>query len=66
MKIAVMGIGNILLMDGGIGIHVIEELKGMDLPEGVEVFDCDTDPFLDLESMDGVDKAIIVDAYREL
>jgi len=35
----VLGVGNILLEDEGIGVRVIEAMQGMSLPEGVELFD---------------------------
>ena len=31
-KIVVIGIGNLLLMDEGIGVHTINELEKYDLP----------------------------------
>lgn len=37
--ILVLGIGNILLQDEGIGVRVIEHLKGHPLPENVELVD---------------------------
>lgn len=38
-KILVMGIGNILFKDDGIGIHVVQRLMDMSLPPDVEVVD---------------------------
>ena len=35
----VLGIGNILMKDEGVGVHVVEALQGMPLPEDVEVAD---------------------------
>jgi len=35
----VLGIGNILLRDDGVGVHVVEALRTTDLPERVEVVD---------------------------
>lgn len=63
-RIAVVGIGNLLLKDEGIGIHVIEELKKKKLYSNVETYDCATRAFLVLESIDQKDKAIIIDAYK--
>jgi len=63
-KIAVVGIGNLLLKDEGVGIHVIEELKKKKLSSNVETYDCATRAFLVLESIDQKDKAIIIDAYK--
>jgi hydrogenase maturation protease len=64
-KIAIIGIGNLLMGDDGIGIHVVEELienRQMSIPQGVEIYDGMTDSLLVLEQMEGADKAIIIDA----
>ncbi|MGB2728194.1 MAG: hydrogenase maturation protease [Halobacteriota archaeon] len=64
-KIAIIGIGNLLMGDDGIGIHVVKELvenRRMSIPQGVEIYDGMTDSFLVLEQMEGADKAIIIDA----
>ena len=37
--ILIIGIGNTLLKDEGIGVHVIERLKTLALPEDVEVLE---------------------------
>ena len=64
MKIAVIGVGNILCGDEGVGIHIINKLKYEPLSPNVEVYDCDTDVFAVLEAMDGAKKAIIIDAMH--
>ncbi len=38
-KVVVIGVGNVLLRDEGVGVHVAQELKKKDLPSGVEVHD---------------------------
>jgi len=63
-KIAVIGIGNLLLRDEGVGVHVVNELLGLQLPDNVEVYDCGTGGLSILDLLDGFDKAIIVDAVR--
>lgn len=60
-----IGIGNLLMTDDGIGIHVINELQERKLPPNIEVYDGQTIAFLVLEQMDGMDKAVIIDAYRK-
>jgi hydrogenase maturation protease len=37
--ILILGIGNILLKDEGVGVHVVKKLEGMPLPDNVEVVD---------------------------
>ncbi|MBL7120259.1 MAG: HyaD/HybD family hydrogenase maturation endopeptidase [Dehalococcoidia bacterium] len=62
-KIAVIGVGNLLLRDEGIGVHVVQALQGMDLENSgdVQVIDAGTSPDVVL-SLEGVDKLIIIDA----
>ncbi len=65
-RIAVIGVGNLLLKDDGVGIHAIQALERMeDLPSNIELFDCDTNAMLVLEAMDKKDRAILIDAYRQ-
>lgn len=61
-KIVIVGVGNILCGDEGVGVHVIEELKKHRLPDNVKVYDCGTAGLEVLELLDEADKAIIVDA----
>lgn len=60
--VAVVGVGNILCADEGVGVHVVNELKRMALPPYVKVFDCGTNGFAVLEAVDGAEKAVIIDA----
>lgn len=64
MKIAVIGIGNILLGDEGVGVRIVEELRKRDLPENVEVHDGATSGIALLNFLEDKDKAIIVDAVK--
>lgn len=60
----IVGIGNILCRDEGVGVRVIEELKKHRLPDHIEVHDGGTGGLDILEFLEGSDKAIIVDAVR--
>lgn len=64
-KIVIIGVGNLLMGDDGIGIHVVEALRHEALPSNVAVFSAETRAFDALEYMDGCDKAVIVDAYKK-
>ncbi len=64
-KIVIIGVGNLLMGDDGIGIHGVEALRHEALPSNVAVFSAETRAFDALEYMDGCDKAVIVDAYRK-
>jgi len=63
-KIVILGVGNILLGDEGVGVHVAKEIEKRELPENVEVIDGGTASMDILSSMKDVDKLIIIDALR--
>jgi hydrogenase maturation protease len=64
-KIVIIGVGNLLMGDDGIGIHAAEALLHENLPSNVAVFSAETRAFDVLEYMDDSDKAVIVDAYKK-
>lgn len=61
-RTVIIGVGNMLLGDEGVGIHVVEELNKKDLPAYIEVFDGGTGGVALLNLMEGADKVIIIDA----
>ncbi|GAH50651.1 unnamed protein product, partial [marine sediment metagenome] len=63
-KIVILGLGNILLKDEGVGVHIAREVAGKDLPENVEIIDGGTASLDVLMSMKDVDKLIIIDALK--
>ncbi len=64
-KVAIVGVGNLLLKDEGIGVHVAQALQKLDLGEtaNLEIIDGGTSPDVFL-SLQGVDKLIIIDAAK--
>lgn len=58
----VLGIGNLLMGDEGIGVHVARQLERMRLPEGVQCLDGGTGSFVLLEAMQQARRIILVDA----
>jgi hydrogenase maturation protease len=63
-KIAVLGIGNLLLKDEGIGVHLVQKLTSVVDNANVKIIDAGTYPdFLCLVD-DNLDKLIIVDAAK--
>ncbi len=62
-RVVVIGVGNLLLRDEGIGIHVAQALQKMDLAPDVEVIDGGTSPDL-LAYAEAGDRLIIVDAAK--
>jgi len=63
-KIVVLGVGNLLLSDEGIGVHVANELMKMDLPPEVSVVEGGTDGFRLLNVITEADRLIVVDAVK--
>jgi hydrogenase maturation protease len=63
-RIAVLGVGNLLLKDEGIGVHLIEKLADVIDDTNIKIIDAGTYPdFLSLVE-DNLDKLIIVDAVK--
>ncbi len=62
MKIAVIGVGNVLMGDEGVGIVVVEELKRRNVD--VDLHDCGTMGLDILNTISEYDKVIIVDAVK--
>jgi len=62
-RIVVVGVGNLLLKDEGIGIHAVKVLQEMELPPDVKIIDGGTAPDL-IAYTEAGDKLIIIDAAR--
>ena len=60
--ILVLGIGNLVLNDEGIGIHVVHTLSQMEMPRGVDVLDGGTGGLALLETLQHYPRVILVDA----
>jgi hydrogenase maturation protease len=58
----IIGLGNPLLGDEGIGVRVIGELRELELPDGVELADGGTSGLRIISLMEGYQRVIIVDA----
>lgn len=64
MRTLILGIGNLLLGDEGVGVHIARALQQEQLPENVTVLDAGT-AFLDmLPAIERADHIIIVDAMK--
>jgi hydrogenase maturation protease len=58
----VVGVGNVLLRDEGIGCHVVHALEGISFPD-VKIIDGGTCPDM-LQFLEDADKLVIVDAVK--
>jgi len=63
-KIKVLGCGNTLVGDDGVGIRVIERLQQMRLPKNVEIIDAGVGGLAILSWIEDIDKVVIVDAVQ--
>jgi hydrogenase maturation protease len=61
-KIVVIGVGNLLLGDEGVGVHAVRELKKRALPPGVEVLDAGVAGIGLLDLFPGAEKVLLIDA----
>jgi len=61
-RTVVLGLGNVLLGDEGVGVHVVEELRRSGGLAGVEIVDGGTAGFQLLPYFDGGGLVVIVDA----
>ena len=63
-KILIVGIGNVLCRDEGIGVHVIQEMEKMELPGHIDLLDIGTSTMDLISYLEGVNKMIVIDAMR--
>lgn len=63
-RIMVIGIGNLLMQDDGVGVHVIRSLEEMNWPAQVELVDAGTHSYDLLDYLSRADKCIVVDAMH--
>jgi len=63
-NILILGLGNILLGDEGVGVRVVEQLLSHPLPDEIEVIDGGTAGYELINFFEGKEKVIIVDAVK--
>ncbi|MES0350490.1 MAG: HyaD/HybD family hydrogenase maturation endopeptidase [Desulfobacteria bacterium] len=63
-RVVVLGVGNLLLSDEGVGVHVANKLMEMDLPPEVDVVEGGTDGFRLMNVVTGASRLIVVDAVK--
>lgn len=62
MNTLILGVGNLLLKDEGVGIHVVRALEKEGLPSGVDLLDGGTGGFHLLSWLENYNHIIMVDA----
>jgi hydrogenase maturation protease len=63
-KTLIVGIGNLLCRDEGIGVHVIQEMESLELPDHIELLDIGTSTMDLISYLEGVKKLIVIDAMK--
>lgn len=62
VRVRILGVGNLLMTDDGVGIHVVQRLREMELPSAIDVVDGGTGGMDLVHLLDGVEEVILVDA----
>jgi len=62
MKTLILGLGNLLLCDEGVGIHAIRALENEKLPSDVDLMDGGTGGLHLISWLEGYDRIIMIDA----
>ncbi len=61
-KVLILGVGNVLMGDEGIGVHAARALETQPWPESVQVLDGGTGGFHLMEHLEQADQVILIDA----
>ena len=65
MNALILGLGNLLLSDEGVGVHAVNALgRRFQMPEGIEILDGGTSGMDLLDAIAGRDRLIVCDAIR--
>jgi hydrogenase maturation protease len=63
-KTMILGVGNLLLRDEGVGVHVATNLQEYPLPDSIEVIEGGTDGFKLFHLIMEADRLIVVDCVK--
>lgn len=64
MKTLILGIGNLLWGDEGVGVHAVRELLEEELPEGTKVLEVGTSILDALGELENSERLIVLDAIK--
>ena len=64
-SILILGVGNYLMGDEGVGVHLIQELSKRELPEYLDILDGGTGGFLLLNCFEAYGTIIFIDATMD-
>ena len=63
-KTLIVGMGNLIYRDEGIGVHVVQKMRKMELPGHIELLDIGTSTMDLISHLEGVKKLIVIDAMK--
>jgi hydrogenase maturation protease len=63
-RILILGVGNLLLSDEGVGVHVAQKMMTMAMPPEVQVVEGGTDGFGLVSVITEADRMILIDAVK--
>ena len=61
-KTLVLGLGNVIMGDEGVGVHAVRALEKLHLPSNIECLDGGTGGFVLLEPLQAAEHIILIDA----
>jgi hydrogenase maturation protease len=64
-KTLILGLGNVIMGDEGVGVHVVRVLEGGSLPADVECLDGGTGGFILLEPLQTAGRIVLIDAAAD-
>jgi len=64
-SILILGVGNFLMGDEGVGVHLVQEMVKLNLPDYVDILDGGTGGFLLLNCFEAYKTVIFVDATMD-
>lgn len=64
-RVLVLGVGNVLMADEGVGVQVVRALEKMPLPPNVECLDGGTGGFQLLGALQDADRILLIDACAD-
>jgi hydrogenase maturation protease len=63
-KLLIIALGNLIMSDDGLGIHVVRELQKEDWKEDISLLEIGTSPLYYLEEMSQAENIIAIDAIQ--
>jgi hydrogenase maturation protease len=64
-KTLILGLGNVIMGDEGVGVHTVRAIEKQPLPPNVECLDGGTGGFILLEPLQQADRIIMIDATAD-